>query len=132
MDLALLRRLVGGVVATLPDHYTHRELGETCERLGLPEPPGEDGHSKRERVNHSLADLPDADLPDVAERILASGEPPHLDAAARNAIQDVLWAGQGGLAGDARGHGVVLAQAVRVLRPQPHARRPAQPRSQLT
>ena len=35
MDLALLRRLVGGIVATLPDHYTHRGLGEACERLGL-------------------------------------------------------------------------------------------------
>ena len=32
MDLALLRQLVGGVVATLPDHYTHRGLGEACER----------------------------------------------------------------------------------------------------
>ena len=33
----------------------------------------------------------------------------------------------GGLAGDAGGHGLVLAQAVRVLRPQPGARRPAGP-----
>src|SRR5262245_58629219 len=95
MDLALLRRLVGGVVATLPDHYTHRDLGEACERLGLPEPPGQDGHSKRQRVSHSFAGLPDTGLPEVAERILASSEPPQPDAAARNAIQDVLWAGRG-------------------------------------
>jgi very-short-patch-repair endonuclease len=95
MDLALLRRLVGGVVATLPGHYTHRELGEACERLGLPEPPGEDGHSKRQRVSHSFADLLDADLLGVAERILASSEPPQPDAATRNAIQDMLWAGRG-------------------------------------
>ena len=94
MDLALLRQLVGGVVATLPDHYTHRGLGEACERLGLPEPPDEDGHSKRERVDGSFAALLDADLPRVAERILASDKPPQLTAAARNAIQDVLWAGQ--------------------------------------
>lgn len=95
MDLVLLRRLVGGVVAMLPDHYTHRELAEACTRLGLPEPPGQDGHSKCERVNHSFAGLPDADLPDVAERILANAEPPHPDAATRNGIQDALWAGQG-------------------------------------
>ncbi len=94
MDLALLRQLVGGIVATLPDHCTHRELGEACERLGLPGPPGENGHSKRERVDGSFAALPDADLSRVAERILASDEPPQSAAAARNAIQDVLWAGQ--------------------------------------
>jgi very-short-patch-repair endonuclease len=97
MDLALLRRLVGGVVATLPDHYTHRELCAACQRLGLPEPPGQDGYSKRERINHSFADLPDADLPNVAERILASGEPPQPDAATRNAVQEVLWTGQGAI-----------------------------------
>jgi len=97
MDLALLRRLVGGVVATLPDHYTHRELGEACERLGLPEPPSEDGYSKRQRVNHSFADLPDTGLPDVAKRILASSEPPRPDAETRNAIQDVLWADRGAI-----------------------------------
>ena len=94
MDLALLRQLVGGVIATLPDHYTHRKLGEACERLGLPEPPGEDGHSKRGRVDDSFAALPDADLPRVAERILASDKPPQPAAATRNAIQDVLWAAQ--------------------------------------
>lgn len=55
VDLALLRQLVGVVVATLPDHYTHRGLGEACERPGLPGPPGEDGHSERERVDGSFA-----------------------------------------------------------------------------
>ena len=54
VDLALLRQLVG-VVATLPDHYTHRRLGEACECPGLPGPPGEDGNSERERVDGSFA-----------------------------------------------------------------------------
>jgi hypothetical protein len=40
MDLVLLRQLVGGVIATLKDYYTHEKLGEACERLGLPGPPG--------------------------------------------------------------------------------------------
>jgi hypothetical protein len=71
--------------------YTHAELGEACERLGLPEPPG---GTKRERVSHSFAALSDADLPMVAERILTSQQL-RVDAATRNAIQDVLWNGQG-------------------------------------
>jgi very-short-patch-repair endonuclease len=93
MDVVVLRQLVGDVVARLAVHNTHPELGGACERLGLPRPPGEG--SKRERVSHSFAALPDADLPMVAERILTSQMPP--DAATRNAIQDVLWAGQGSL-----------------------------------
>jgi hypothetical protein len=50
MDLVLLRQLVGGVIATLGDHYTHEKLGEACRRPGLPEPPGEDEGTKRQRV----------------------------------------------------------------------------------
>lgn len=42
MDLVQLRQLVGGVIATLKGYYTHEKLGEACERLGLPEPPGQD------------------------------------------------------------------------------------------
>lgn len=97
MDLVLLRQLVGGVIATLRDYYTHEKLGEACERLGLPEPPGQDEGTKRERVETSFAALTDAALPGVAERILMSGQPPEPDAATRNAIQDVLWAGQGAI-----------------------------------
>jgi hypothetical protein len=36
MDLVLLRRLVGCVIATLGDHYTYEKLGGACRRLGLP------------------------------------------------------------------------------------------------
>ena len=61
----------------------------------MPEPPGEGEGTKRERVDRSFAALPDADLPVVAERILVSELPLPLDAATRNAIEDVLWAGQG-------------------------------------
>ena len=95
MDLVLLRQLVGGVITTLGDHYTHEKLGEACRRLGLPEPPGEDEGTKRQRVQTSFAALPDGALPDVTERILTGGGPPEPDATTRNAIQDVLWAGQG-------------------------------------
>jgi very-short-patch-repair endonuclease len=97
IDLVRLRQLVGGVVATLGDYYTHEKLSEACERLGLPEPPGRDEGTKRQRVETSFAALTAAALPGVAERILVSGEPPQPDAATRNAIQDVLWAGQGAI-----------------------------------
>src|SRR6266851_2305642 len=94
IDLVLLRQLVGKAVAGLTA-CTHKELGGACERVGLPEPPGEDEGTKRERVDSSLAALPDAGLPLVAERILAGQLPLPLGAATRNAIQDVLWAGRG-------------------------------------
>ena len=89
MDLALLRQLVGSVVVPELTGYTHRQLGEACVSLGLPEPPPESEGSKRERVSQSFAALPDADLPMVAQQILAQAL---ADASIRNAIQDILWA----------------------------------------
>jgi hypothetical protein len=91
MDLVLLRQLVGDAVASLA-MYTHKELAGKCAALGLPEPPGESEGTKRQRVERSFAALPDTCLPAVAEQILTSELP--LGAPARNAIQDVLWAGQ--------------------------------------
>lgn len=91
MDLVKLRGLVGSEIQGLTI-YTHRELAEACEDLGLPKPPDEKSGSKRDRVNQSFHDLPDSDLPMVAERILAG----YLQVSdlTRNEIQDVLWADQ--------------------------------------
>jgi len=91
MDLVKLRGLVGSEIQGLTI-YTHRELAEACEELGLPKPPDEKSGSKRDRVNQSFHDLPDSDLPMVAERILAG----YLQVSdlTRNEIQDVLWADQ--------------------------------------
>jgi len=82
--------------------YTHEKFSGACVALGMPEPPGEDEGTKRQRVERSFAPLPDADLPMVAELILAGRAPLQLDAVTRNAIQDVLWAGQGALEMPAR------------------------------
>jgi very-short-patch-repair endonuclease len=90
MDLVELRNLVSFVVGD-PGSYTRQSLPGDFARLGLPAPP-EEG-SKRERIEGSLAALPDGDLPTVAERILASGLWRH--SATRNAIQDILWAAGG-------------------------------------
>ena len=91
MNHSKLRELVEPVVARLSD-YTHRQLGEACTGLGLPEPPLEG--TKRERVNQSFDALPDAELPAVAERVLHDRFLT-MNAATRNAIQDVLWADRG-------------------------------------
>lgn len=93
VDLEQLRDLLEPVVMGLAS-YTHKELGAECVRLGLPEPPGESEGTKRERVSQSFADLPDSDLPEVAQRVLGQIS---VGAATRNAIQDVLWAGQGAI-----------------------------------
>jgi very-short-patch-repair endonuclease len=88
MDLVELREAVGMAIQGLTA-YPHTVLDEVFERLGLPP----SGGTKRERVSQSLAALSDADLPMVAERILTSQDL-QLDAATRNAIEDVLWAAQ--------------------------------------
>jgi len=96
MDLVRLRQLVGNVLDGLASMWTHRVIGPECERLGLPSPPPAGECSKRERVSRSLAALADADLPVVAERIIAGAMPLSAGPATRYAIEDVLWAGRGG------------------------------------
>lgn len=90
MDLVALRQLLEPIVGRISGMHRHVDLGEACERLGLPTPPDEG--SKHQRVAASFAALPEADLPVVAERILAGQV--SVDATTRNAIQDVLWTGQ--------------------------------------
>ena len=86
---------MGSVVATLHERYPHREIAAACERLGLPEPPGEDGHTKRERVAASFDALADGALPAVAGQLLAAELVTPVDTAARIALEDVVWAAQG-------------------------------------
>lgn len=95
MDVAELHRLVEGVLDDFARVWGHKDIAAECERLGLPEPPAEDGHSKRDRVSLSLAALADADLPAVAERIVAGTMPLASGPAVRYAIEDVLWVGRG-------------------------------------
>src|SRR5437773_12126238 len=95
MDLDALRELVGSVLNDFAALWRHQDIGVECERLGLPAPPPEGECSKRVRVARSLAALPDAGLPSVAERIVSGTMPLSSGPAARFAIEDVLWAGQG-------------------------------------
>lgn len=68
---------------------THKELDAEFSKLGLIEPPG-DGRTKAERVTTVLAAIRDDDLERVAAELINRGT---TDAAERNNIQEVLWAG---------------------------------------
>jgi hypothetical protein len=103
MDTERLRSLVNSAAGAIAGGCTHDTLGETCTGLGLLDPPrhaepdsGEE-LSKRKRVDWSLARLADEDVPAVARRMLDGWLPAPLNAAARNAIQDILWTAEGAL-----------------------------------
>ncbi|CAM4004115.1 hypothetical protein [Bordetella tumulicola] len=87
MDFACLRDVLAPLIESLKDAGTHPELPSICEALGLPAPDPEG--SKRERMIASFNALPDAQLPDTAQRFLLRHPP---SPATRNAIQDILWA----------------------------------------
>lgn len=89
LDHEQLRALVRGVAVTVAHAGRHVDLPASFTRVGLPVPSG-DG-SKTERAERSVADVPDAALPEIARAMLAHGA---LDSRTRNALQDVLWAAE--------------------------------------
>lgn len=91
--MTTLRRLLQDVVQAIGDKSTHACLPEVCRRLGLPEPPLVAG-AERRRAVASLAALPDCEVPAVAQNFLDQED---VDAPARNAIEDELWAPYQGL-----------------------------------
>ncbi|MFG1858522.1 hypothetical protein ACGFJT_42290 [Actinomadura geliboluensis] len=93
MDLAKLRRHLERPAEAYVTGASHKDFDAACQHLGLPVLPYDEGTSKRERFARCSAALPDADLAAVAARVLTL-DSWALDAATRNAIQDVLWAGQ--------------------------------------
>ncbi|MEV7866137.1 hypothetical protein AB0P17_08555 [Streptomyces sp. NPDC088124] len=84
-----LRTLVGEVVAGLGG-LTHRELGPAFEELGMPPVPEEAG-SKRQRIELSFGQVPDAELPQLTRRVLERGDL-CVSASVRHRIEDLLWA----------------------------------------
>ncbi|MFF3467598.1 hypothetical protein [Streptomyces sp. NPDC002619] len=91
MDLQRLRELIDEVLADSYQSPRHKDLPALCDRLRLPSPPPEEGHSKHERLTASLQACPDGHLAGVAEAIL-DHQP--LPAWQRNQIQDLLWLGR--------------------------------------
>ncbi|MCW1100024.1 MULTISPECIES: AbiJ-related protein [Streptomyces] len=89
-DRSALRALLDTAVAPLSD-LTHTVLSQAFERLGMPAIT-EDAGSKRVRVEQSLQQVPDAELPPLAQRLLQQQDflfpvrPP-----LRHRLEDLLW-----------------------------------------
>ncbi|MFF4448770.1 hypothetical protein [Streptomyces sp. NPDC001502] len=86
--MALMRRLIDGVLLALYRRCTEKELPALCERLGHPPPSA--GSSKHERLVSSLNACPDDRLPGVADAVPNQEK---LDQAECTALQDVPWLG---------------------------------------
>lgn len=86
MDYAQLRSLLAPLIMALTDISTHAKLPTLCEELGLPAPVT-DG-TKHDCMASSFEAVADADLPEVARRLLICHPP---NATMRNQIQDLLW-----------------------------------------
>lgn len=86
MNHAQLRSLLAPLIMALTDISTHPKLPTLCEELGLPAPIT-DG-TKHDRMASSFEAATDADLPEVARRLLIDHPP---NATTRIQIQDLLW-----------------------------------------
>jgi hypothetical protein len=89
-DVAALRAAVARIAQRISQSATHKTLDDELMQLGLPA--STSGDSKAERAESSVAAASDAQLPEVARRVLTDSR--WLDAATRNRLQDLLWAGQ--------------------------------------
>ncbi|MGC5009056.1 hypothetical protein [Streptomyces sp. DT203] len=88
VNRSALRTLLGEAVAPL-SNLSHEALSPAFAQLGMPPIPQEAG-SKRERVELSLGQVPDAELPRVTRGVLERGdvdERPSL----RYQLEDLLW-----------------------------------------
>ncbi|MFJ1597246.1 hypothetical protein [Streptomyces sp. NPDC088261] len=88
-DTSALLTLVGKVVAGLGG-LTHRELAPAFDQLGMP-PLAEEAGSKRTRIEKSFGQVPEAQLPQLARRVL-DHEQLSMSPSNRHRIEDVLWA----------------------------------------
>jgi hypothetical protein len=87
-DRSALRTLVDEVVGGLGS-LTHRELNPAFEQLGMPPVP-DDAGSKRERIELSLSQVHDTELPQVTRRLLEQGYV-HVSPSRRYRLEHLLW-----------------------------------------
>jgi very-short-patch-repair endonuclease len=90
IDVAALRDIVSRIAHQVSQSGTHATLDDALNQLGLPAS-ASDG-SKAVRAESSVAAVSDDQLPEVARRVLNAYQ--RIDAATRNRIQELLWAGQ--------------------------------------
>ncbi|MFJ3249141.1 hypothetical protein [Streptomyces sp. NPDC086782] len=86
-DRSALRALVGEVVAGLSG-LTHATLNPAFEQLGMPPVP--DVGSKPERIELSFRQVPDAELPQVTQRVLEQSDV-YVSPSIRYRLEDMLW-----------------------------------------
>ena len=85
-----LRDLLASQIHSLSQRYRHVDLPKVRAQLGLETPPTEaDSGSKADRMAASFGLVSDADLPDIAQRLLQEFPPTPND---RNEIEELLWA----------------------------------------
>ncbi|MFE1612653.1 hypothetical protein ACH4KC_12070 [Streptomyces griseoaurantiacus] len=87
-DRSTLRALVGEAVLGLGG-LTHRQLTPVFEQLGMPPVPEEAG-TKRERIEQSFSQVPDAELPQLTRGVLEQGHF-HVSPSTRHRLEDLLW-----------------------------------------
>ena len=85
-----LRRLLDAASQTFATHAT---LPDLLVRLGMREDAVQDGASKRDRIRAAFANVPDEELPALAERYIAACSP---RPSVRNELQELLWMGAPG------------------------------------
>ncbi|MFF4829716.1 hypothetical protein ACFY20_44015 [Streptomyces sp. NPDC001312] len=89
-DRSALRALLDTAVAPL-SNLTHTVLSRAFERLGMPAIP-QDASSKRVRVEQSLQQVPDTELPRLAQRVLQQQDFPFpVRPPLRHQLEDLLW-----------------------------------------
>ena len=88
MDHRQLRSLLSRRVHDLSQAHRHVDLPAICEQLGLPQPPLEEGMSKRDRMTASLGAAADDALVAIAQALLQQHPPLAPD---RNEIEELLW-----------------------------------------
>ncbi|MFI1727548.1 hypothetical protein [Streptomyces sp. NPDC020489] len=90
-DRSMLRALLDTAVAPLSD-LTHTVLSQAFERLGMPVIPQSAG-SKSTRVELSLQQVPDTELPRLTQRVLQQQDFPFpVRPPLRHQLEDLLWA----------------------------------------
>ncbi|MEV6197511.1 hypothetical protein AB0M19_34530 [Streptomyces sp. NPDC051920] len=89
-DRSMLRALLDTAIAPLSD-LTHTVLSQAFERLGMPVIPQSAG-SKSARVDLSLQQVPDTEVPGLAQRILQQQDFPFpVRPPLRHQLEDLLW-----------------------------------------
>lgn len=89
MNVSDLREFLRPLTGSFKDCSTNAEMPSFCATVGLPHPP--EAMSKRERLEGAFDLLPDEEIHSYGQLLIDQGL---VDGEARNALQELLWAGR--------------------------------------